>query len=122
MDRKKNRTYYSERASALDFKDAAAPRFGHSDVACCLFLVTNIKKVLPVNHQQKCLINVICGVFLIKSNYFGSMIPKKLKSFENLDKRAIKCEKRVFILVDQKLWPNLGVEASLKPKADALPR
>ena len=27
----------------LDFKDTAAPRFGHSAVVFCLFLVTNIK-------------------------------------------------------------------------------
>ena len=32
-----------ERASALDFKDAAAPRFGHSDVVFVYFFVTNIK-------------------------------------------------------------------------------
>ena len=31
-------------ASALDFKDSAALRFGQSDVVFCLFLVTNIKQ------------------------------------------------------------------------------
>ena len=33
-----------EKASALDFKDAAAPRFGYSDVVFRLSLVINIKK------------------------------------------------------------------------------
>ena len=31
------RSHYLERASALDFKDAATPRFGHSDVVFDLF-------------------------------------------------------------------------------------
>ena len=37
------------------------------------------QKVLPVSHQQKCSINGICGTFDIKSNYFGPVIPRKLK-------------------------------------------
>ena len=54
--------------------------------------------VLPVNHQQKSLINGILGTFDIKSNHFGPVIPKQLKGFEKLDKRyVIKCKKRVFI-------------------------
>ena len=39
--------------------------------------------------------NVICRTFNIKLNYFGSVMPKKLKTFEKLNKSAIKCEKRV---------------------------
>ena len=37
------RNHYPERASASDFKDATAPRHGHSDIVFCLFPVTNIK-------------------------------------------------------------------------------
>ena len=33
----KKRSHYQERASALDFKDAAAPSFGHSDVVFVSF-------------------------------------------------------------------------------------
>ena len=49
----------------------------------------------PFNHQQKCLINGICGIFDMKSNHVGKVIPKKPKKFTKLDKRAIKCQKRV---------------------------
>ena len=35
-----SRSHYSERASALDFKDTSAPRFGHSDVVFNLCLET----------------------------------------------------------------------------------
>ena len=56
-----NRSHYPGRASALDFKDVAAARFGQSDV------VFVYQKVPPVNHQQKCLTNGICGTVLIKS-------------------------------------------------------
>ena len=41
-----------------------------------------------MNHQQKCLINGI-GTFGIKSNYFGPVIPKKLKGFGKLNDRVI---------------------------------
>ena len=37
------RSHYPETASALDFKDVTAPRFGHSDVVFCLFLRTKPK-------------------------------------------------------------------------------
>ena len=37
------RSHCLERAAAFDFKDASAPKFGHSDVIFCLFLVTKIK-------------------------------------------------------------------------------
>ena len=48
-------------------------------------------------HPRTSLINGICGTFDIKSNYFGPVVPiKALKSFEKLDKMAIKCEKGVF--------------------------
>ena len=49
----------------------------------------------PFNHQQKCLINVIFGIFDMKSNHVGKVIPKKPKNLQKLDKRAIKCKKRV---------------------------
>ena len=57
----------------------------------------------------------------MKSNYFGPVILKKLKSFERLDKRSIKCKKHVTINSPKgtSLLPNLGVAASLKSKADA---
>ena len=49
-----------------------------------------------VVHQQKCLIIGIRGTFDIKSNHFGPVMPRKLKGFEKLDKRVIKC-KSVFL-------------------------
>ena len=33
-----NKSHYSERACALDFKDASVPRFGHSDIVFDLFI------------------------------------------------------------------------------------
>ena len=51
------------------------------------------QKVPPVYHQQKCLINGICGASGIKSNYFGPTIPRKLKDFDKLGKKMIKCKK-----------------------------
>ena len=39
-----------ERASASDFKDTAAPRFGHSDIVLSIFSNEH-HKVLPVNYQ-----------------------------------------------------------------------
>ena len=60
------------------------------------------QNILPVNHhKQKCLIKGICGSFDIKSNYFGPVIPKKRKKFEELDMEVIKC-KHVFPKIDQK--------------------
>ena len=57
----------------------------------------------PFNHQQKCLINGICGIFDMKSNHVGKVIPKKPKSLQKLDNRAIKCKKNMFLKIDQKL-------------------
>ena len=68
-------SHYPEKTTALDFKDAAAPGFGHSDVVFCSFLVTNIKKIPPFNHQQKWLITKNFGVVDIKSNYFVPVKP-----------------------------------------------
>ena len=50
------------------------------------------------------------------------MIPKKLNKFEKLDKRVIKCKKRVstYRLEATWLWPNLGLAVSLESKADVL--
>ena len=55
-----------EKASASDFKDSAAPRFGHIDVVFLSNFSNENQKVPPVNHQQKCLINGICGTFDLK--------------------------------------------------------
>ena len=33
----------------------------------------------------------------VKTNYFDSVIPKKVQSFEKLNKKVIKCRKRVSI-------------------------
>ena len=52
--------------------------------------------VPPVYHQQKCLINGICRIFYMKSNHFVQLYLKSLKSFEKLDKMAIKCKKKCF--------------------------
>ena len=68
-------------ASVSDFKDVTVPQFGHSDVVFCSICSKERQKVSPVNHQQKRLLNGICGTFDIKSNYFGPVIPKKLKKF-----------------------------------------
>ena len=69
-----------EYLSALDFKDAAAPRFDHIDVVFSIF-INEHQKIPSVNCQQKCLINGICSTFDIKPNYFGPVIPKKLSKF-----------------------------------------
>ena len=37
------------------------------------------QNVMPVDHQQACFINGICDTLVMKSNYFGPVIPKKLK-------------------------------------------
>ena len=42
----------------------------------------------PFNHQQKCLINGICGIFDIKSNHVGKVIPKKPKKFTKIGKEG----------------------------------
>ena len=43
------------------------------------------------------------------------------KKFEKLDKRVVKCKKRIFMnkSTTTSLWPNLGAVASLNFKADA---
>ena len=50
------------------FKDATAPRFGHSDVIFLSTFSNEHESVLPVNQQQKCLINGICEVVLFWSS------------------------------------------------------
>ena len=61
-----------------------------------------------------------CGTFDIKSNYFGLLIPKKIKSFEKLNKRVTKCTEHVSTNRSKttSLRPNLAVAASSKSKAD----
>ena len=40
-----------------------------------LFISSNKhQNMLPVNHQQKCLIKGICGIFDMKSNHVGPVI------------------------------------------------
>ena len=65
------------RTSALDFKDAAAPRFGQRDVVFLSIFSNEHQKVLPVNHQQESLINGTFGTFNIKLNHLGPVIPNK---------------------------------------------
>ena len=43
-----SRSHYPERASALDFKDTSAPRFGHSDVVFDLFLETRFSHLIAL--------------------------------------------------------------------------
>ena len=43
-----SRSHYPERASALDFKDTSAPRFGHSDVVFDLFLETRFLHLIAL--------------------------------------------------------------------------
>ena len=50
------KSYYTQRATVLVFKDANAPQFGHGDVVFYIFSNEH-QKVPPVNHQQKCLID-----------------------------------------------------------------
>ena len=54
----------------------------------------------PFNHQQKRLINGICGIFAMKSNHVGEVIPKSL---QKLDIRGRLNAKNVFLKIDQKL-------------------
>ena len=61
------------------------------------------QKIPPANHQQKCLINGICDTFGIQSNYFGPVVPKKLKRFEKFDESLILNAKNVFLQINQKL-------------------
>ena len=49
----------------------------------------------PFNHQQKCLINGICGIFDMKSNHVGKVIPKNQKSLRNWIKGRLNAKKRV---------------------------
>ena len=51
----------------------------HYQESFCLFFTNKHQNVPLVNYQQKCLINSICGILEVKSNYFGPVMPKKLK-------------------------------------------
>ena len=57
----------------------------------------------PFNHQQKCLINRICGIFDMKSNHVGKVIPKKPKKVYKNWIRGLLNAKNVFLKIDQKL-------------------
>ena len=56
----------------------------------------------PCNHQQKCLINGICGIFDMKSNHVGKVIPKKPKVYKNWIRGRLNA-RNVFLKIDQKL-------------------
>ena len=56
----------------------------------------------PFIHQQKCLINGICGIFDMKSNHVGKVIPKSQRSLQKLDRGRLNA-KNVFLKIDQKL-------------------
>ena len=43
------RSHYPERASALDLKEPATPRFGHSNVVCDLFIETRFSHLIACN-------------------------------------------------------------------------
>ena len=62
----------------LGCKDAADPRFGHSDIVFLSISSNKHQKVPPANNQQKSLTN---QTLEIKSNCFGPVIPKKVKKF-----------------------------------------
>ena len=70
---------------------SAVPQFSHDDLVF-VFFSNEHQTVLLVNHQEKCLINGICGTFDIKSNHFGLVIPKKAKK---VWKNWIRGQKRV---------------------------
>ena len=57
----------------------------------------------PFSHQQKCLINGICGIFDMKSNHVGKMIPKKPKKVYKNWIRGLSNAKNVFLKIDKKL-------------------
>ena len=57
-----SRSHYLERASALDFKDTSAPRFGHSDVVFDLFLETRSLHLIA-------LLSNFCKLFWLLSLY-----------------------------------------------------
>ena len=59
-------------------KDCSALHYFLTDLSFLPIFSNQHPKVPPVNHQQNCLINGICGTCDIKSNYFGSVIPRKL--------------------------------------------
>ena len=64
-----DRSHYLETASALDFKDAAAPRSGQSDVVFCIFSSTNIRRHPACQSSAKMLNKHNFYAFHMKSNY-----------------------------------------------------
>ena len=66
---------YLERSSTLDFKDAATPRFDHSNVVFDLFMETRFSHLIAsLSKRTACqssvnayLINRICGIFYMES-------------------------------------------------------
>ena len=62
-----SRSHYSERASALDFKDTSAPRFGHSDVVFDLFLETCFLHLIV-------LLSNFCKLFWLFRHHFTNVV------------------------------------------------
>ena len=68
-------------------KDTAALQFGSF-----LSVFSNEhRNAPPINHQQRCLINGICGTLDIKSNYFdpSKRLKKVLKNWVRGDKGSV---------------------------------
>ena len=70
------RSHYPERASALDFKDTSAPRFGHSDVVFDLFLETRFLHLIA-------LLSNFCKLFLLFRYHFTNMVWLHVKNTTN---------------------------------------
>ena len=62
-----SRSHYPERASALDFKDTSAPRFGHSEVVFYLFLETRFLHLIA-------LLSNFCKLFWLFRYHFTNMV------------------------------------------------
>ena len=71
-----SRSHYPERASALDFKDTSAPRFGHSDVVFDLFLETRFLHLIA-------LLSNFCKLFWLFRNHFTNMVLLQVKNTTN---------------------------------------
>ena len=71
-----SRSHYSERASALDFKDTSAARFGHSDVVFDLFLETCFLHLIA-------LLSNFCKLFWLFRYHFTNMAWLHVKNTTN---------------------------------------
>ena len=71
-----SRSHYPERASALDFKDTSAPRFGHSDVVFDIFLETRFLHLIA-------LLSNLCKLFWPFRYHFTNMVWLHVKNTTN---------------------------------------